>query len=266
MSLERPVHDAVARLHRGAEALWLRAHERWPQLRIEVLPETDSTNTQLMQRARPGQHDTVVLTTAHQTAGRGRMGRRWEDRVGDTLMFSVGMALPHSQLSGLSLAVGVALAESLGEPVRLKWPNDLWVARASQWHKLGGILTEVAHEQSRAYGVVGVGINLRTTPTPSDASVPPIAWHDLGHEADSGDLFARLADSVLSAMTQFFSGGFAPWVARFDALDALRDQTLALSDGRQGQAQGVTPDGALVLDIGGQRCPIHSQEVSVRPC
>lgn len=266
MTLERPVHDAVARLHRGAEALWLSAHARWPQLRIEVLPETDSTNTQLMQRARQGQHDTVVLTTAHQTAGRGRMGRRWEDHVGDTLMFSVGMPLPHSELSGLSLAVGVALAEALGEPVRLKWPNDLWVWHAEAWHKLGGILTEVAHDHGQAYGVVGVGINLRRPPTPASATVPPIAWHDLGHDSDGGDLLARLAEAVLSAMSEFFSGGFAPWVARFDALDALRGQALALSDGRRGTAQGVELDGALCLDIDGQRCPIHSQEVSVRPC
>ena len=253
-------------LHRGAEQLWLAAQTDWPDLRIEVLPETDSTNTQLMQRARQGQRDTVVMTTAHQTAGRGRMGRQWQDQSGQTLMFSVGMPLHCTDASGLSLCVGVALAEALGTPVQLKWPNDLWVKHAQSWRKLGGILTEVAHDGQHAYVVVGVGINLHTPPCPPEASIAPLGLDEIGLQAHAAQQLPPLALAVLQALRTFMATGFTPWVSRFAALDALAGQAVRLSDGRQGVAQGVASDGALLLAIDGQSTPIHSQEVSVRPC
>ena len=133
-----PVAPFLQALHRGAEQLWLQAHEHWPDLRVAGLPETDSTNTQLMQAARQGRRDTVVMSTAHQTAGRGRLGRQWTDEQGQSLMFSVGTRLLSKDASGLSLAVGIALAEALGAPVQLKWPNDL----LADQQKLGGVLCE----------------------------------------------------------------------------------------------------------------------------
>ena len=253
-------------LHQGAEQLWLQAQPQWPRLRVMVLPETDSTNTQLMQAARQGQRDTVVMTTAHQTAGRGRMGRQWQDQPGQALMFSVGMPLENPDPSGLSLAIGVALAEALGAPVQLKWPNDLWVHHAGQWCKLGGILTEVAHDGQLAHVVVGVGINLLTPNRIADTSVPPIGLDALNKPHDAAQALPKLALAVLQALTQFMANGFGPWAARFDALDALKGHIVQVSDGRQGVAMGVARDGALQLDIAGHVQAIHSQEVSVRPC
>ena len=253
-------------LHRGAEQLWLAAHHDWPELRIEVLPETDSTNSQLMQRARHGQRDTVVMTTAHQTAGRGRLGRQWQDQPGQTLMFSVGMPLTRSDVSGLSLCVGVALAEVLGPPVQLKWPNDLWVKHQGQWRKLGGVLTEIAHDGQHAYVVVGVGINLHSPPPLDSASVAPIGLSAFGHAATADQCLADLAGAVLRALRAFMRDGFTPWMQRFNTLDALANQPVQLSDGRQGTARGVASDGALLLETSDQRLSIHSQEVSVRPC
>lgn len=261
-----PVAPFLQALHRGAEQLWLQAHEHWPDLRVEVLPETDSTNTQLMQAARQGRRDTVVMSTAHQTAGRGRLGRQWTDEQGQSLMFSVGTRLLSKDASGLSLAVGIALAEALGAPVQLKWPNDLWVQHQGQWRKLGGILTEVAHDGAEPYVVVGAGINLRTPSGAAPASAAPIGLVELGLPAQADHWFPTLAFAVLEALRQFMATGFAPWVSRFSALDALRNAPVRLSDGREGIAQGVAPDGALLMTTEDQTQAVHSQEVSVRPC
>ena len=134
-----------------AEDLWLAMVALQPGLTVEVLPEIDSTNTELMRRARAGQTEPVLLVAETQTAGRGRLGRPWHGEVGHALTFSLGLMLKPADWSGLSLAVGLSLARSLdphGElGVRLKWPNDLWVKRPDTplgWGKLAGILIETA--------------------------------------------------------------------------------------------------------------------------
>lgn len=77
-----------------------------PGFTVEVLPSIDSTNTQLMRRARAGLAEPTLLVAELQTAGRGRLGRPWRGAVGDALMFSLGMPLAPADWSGLSLAVG----------------------------------------------------------------------------------------------------------------------------------------------------------------
>ena len=96
-----------------------------------------------------------------QTQGRGRQGRAWHALPGSSLTFSLGLSLAPQDWSGLSLAVGVALADAL-DPARdqasgsetaaprilLKWPNDLWLRdgqAAGGGRKLGGVLIETAH-------------------------------------------------------------------------------------------------------------------------
>ena len=151
-----------------AEAIWEAVAPTLPGFTVEVLPEIDSTNTELMRRARAGQHEPTLLVAERQTAGRGRMGRVWDGGdLGDagelpSLMFSLGLPLAPRDWSGLSLAVGVCVAESLDPAVRLKWPNDLWLADD---RKLGGILVETASvaptqpgEVAPRYVVIGIGM------------------------------------------------------------------------------------------------------------
>jgi BirA family biotin operon repressor/biotin-[acetyl-CoA-carboxylase] ligase len=93
-----------------------------------------------------------VVVAEHQSAGRGRLDRRWEAPSGSALLAS--FVLRHSPL--LSLAAGVAAAEACGEGIRLKWPNDLMVGA----RKLGGILIDVTGDKA----IVGIGINLHWAP------------------------------------------------------------------------------------------------------
>lgn len=80
---------------------------------MEIVPSIGSTNTELMARARDGRNEPVLLVTEVQTAGRGRLGRQWTSGVGDSLTFSLGMPLAPADWSGLSLAVGLSVAQSL---------------------------------------------------------------------------------------------------------------------------------------------------------
>jgi len=271
-----------------AEDLWLAMVAKQPGLTVEVLPEIDSTNTELMRRARAGQTEPVLLVAETQTAGRGRLGRPWHGEVGHALTFSLGLMLKPADWSGLSLAVGLSLARSLdpqGElGVRLKWPNDLWVKRPSSmstttpppgWGKLAGILIETAlpaglgynsdqgREQGR-YCVVGVGINI-APPVAEGLSTAPLGLQDLQAGITAPEALAKVAEPLLGALLAFERTGFAPLQNVFNARDALHDLNVTLSDGRHGVARGVDATGALLVDTEQGQEVVSSSEVSVRP-
>ena len=134
-----------------AEAIWEAVVPLLPGFTVEVLPQVDSTNSELMRRARDGLTEPVLLVAEAQTAGRGRLGRSWASQPGDSLTFSLGLPLAPVDWSGLSLAVGVSVAQSLHPQLQLKWPNDVWL----QDRKLGGILIETATTTATAPGPAG---------------------------------------------------------------------------------------------------------------
>jgi BirA family biotin operon repressor/biotin-[acetyl-CoA-carboxylase] ligase len=246
-----------------AEAIWEAVSPQLPGFTVEVLPEIDSTNTELMRRARAGIAEPVLLAAERQTAGRGRLGRSWATGVGDSLTFSLGLPLAPADWSGLSLAVGVAVAEALHPAIQLKWPNDLWV----EGRKLAGILIETASfeaQGSRRYAVIGVGINI--APRPAEGlSTPPAALQDWLPGIDAAAALGRVAPPLVAAVQAFETYGFAPFQARFAARDALADRPVVLSDGTTGTAHGVSEAGALLVHTARGMRAITSAEVSVRP-
>lgn len=243
-----------------AESIWESVAPLLPGFTVEVLPEIDSTNSELMRRARAGRTEPTLLVAEQQTAGRGRLGRPWQSAAGDSLTFSLGMPLAPQDWSGLSLAVGLAVAESLDDRIGLKWPNDLWW----QERKLGGILIEAATVGGHSQVVVGIGINIR--PRPADGlSTPPAALNELWPEASAGAALLRLMPGLVRMLQAFERSGFGPLHRRFEARDVLRGREVATSDGRPGQALGVSAGGALRLLQAGRECLIDSSEVSVRP-
>lgn len=248
-----------------AEAVWEQVEPLLAGFTVEVLPAVDSTNTELMRRARAGQADPVLLVAERQTAGRGRLGRAWHSEPGASLTVSLGLRLAPADWAGLSLAVGVALAESLHPAVQLKWPNDLWVGD----RKLGGILIETASfgegsADGGRYAVIGMGVNI--APRAADGlSTPPAAMQDLEPSIDAESTLLRIAAPLVTAVLAFQQAGFAPFQARFHARDVLRDRPVALSDGTAGTAHGVTEAGHLLVHTAAGMQVIGSSEVSVRP-
>jgi BirA family transcriptional regulator, biotin operon repressor / biotin---[acetyl-CoA-carboxylase] ligase len=254
MPLDSPAHPWPA------ESIWAQVYPLLPDFTVEVLPEIDSSNSELMRRARSGQHEATLLVAERQTAGRGRQGRVWQSQAGDSLTFSVSLALSPQDWSGLSLAVGLSLAESLHPDVRLKWPNDLWF----EDRKLGGILVEAASMGGRSQVVVGVGLNIR--PRPSEGlSTAPAALSELLPGCSAADVLARVAHPLIETLLGFEAGGFAPLQHRFDARDVLKGRPVHTSDGQQGMALGVSRGGALRLQTESGVQDIHSAEISVRP-
>ena len=80
-------------MHGAAEAVWERVAPLLPRFTVEVLRSVDSTNSELMRRARAGQAEPVLVGAQEQTAGRGRLGRPWHSAPGASLTFSIGLAL-----------------------------------------------------------------------------------------------------------------------------------------------------------------------------
>lgn len=248
---------------------------RRPGLRVEVEAEADSSNTRLLERARGGDAAPCLLVVERQTAGRGRMGRPWfaDAPAADapagpaTLCLSLGLVLAPSDWSGLSLAVGVALAEALGPEVTLKWPNDLWLAGGpGPGRKLGGVLIETLPlADGGRYAVIGVGLNL-AAPAPRPGLEQPVAgWREIDPMATADVLLARIAAPLLDAVLAFEHGGFAAFAARYAARDGLAGRAVQ-AQGLSGIAEGVDRDGALRLRTTEGELAVRSGEVSVRPC
>lgn len=243
-----------------AETIWEQLSPALPGFTVEVLAEIDSSNTELMRRARAGRTEPTLLVAERQTAGRGRLGRPWHSAVGDSLTFSLGLPLAPLDWSGLSLAVGLSLAESLHPAIGLKWPNDLWV----QGRKLGGILIEAATSGGHSQVVIGVGLNIRL-PSDPGLSTPPAALTELWPQASAAAALQRLLPALVHTLQAFETQGFGPLHARYASRDVLRGQPVQTSDGLQGLCQGVTPQGALRLATAEGEHTLHSAEVSVRP-
>jgi len=243
-----------------AEAIWQAVVPNLPNFSIEILPEIDSSNTELMRRARAGQHDPILLVAERQTAGRGRQGRTWSGELGDALTFSIGLPYKARNWSGLSLAVGLSLAESLGPQVQLKWPNDLWF----QQRKLGGILVEAASQGGKSYVVVGVGLNIRQ-PIARELRTPAADIQEFWQDADAPAVLERITQPLIASLLYFETHGFAELQGRFNARDAIKGLDVTSSDGHQGKCEGIDSQGVLQIQTTQGLVKINSAEVSVRP-
>ncbi len=255
--------------HWPLDALTRQGAACFPGFRAEAVASIDSTNTELMRRARAGVLPPTLLVAEAQTAGRGRLGRAWISgpiaggpvRAGlQALTFSLGLCLAPRDWSGLSLAVGVSVARALHPALQLKWPNDLWL----DGRKLGGILIETAQLAGQRCAVIGVGINLRP-PDAAGLSVPPASLQELLPDCDAATALARIVPELLAALRSFEAQGLAPFQAEFHARDLLRGRTVVLSDGSSGTARGIDAGGGLLVHTPAGMTTITSSEVSVRP-
>lgn len=234
-----------------------------PRFDVDVVDECTSTNTVLLARAESAPSG-AVLAAERQTAGRGRLGRQWHAEPGASLTFSLLYKLPRGATpAGLSLAVGVAIAEALSElgvdGVALKWPNDI----LRHGRKLAGVLIEL----SGSSAVIGIGVN-RHLP----ADLPQVVRANaaaLDLAIDRNELLARLLVSLHGGLEAFGSGGFAALRDRWLALNAYAGAPVRVisefSVPVEGICMGVDVDGALLLETAVCVQRIVSGDVSLRP-
>ena len=235
-------------------------------VKVEVVAETGSTNADLMARLPLPHH--LVLIAERQTAGRGRAGRSWLSGEG-SLTFSLAWKfhLPLHALSGLPLAVGVALAETLGQlgvQVQLKWPNDVLKDGA----KLAGVLIETQSSADGVWAVIGVGMNLVMPDELERRIGRPAAGAPWLAQMEREVLMAALVRQLAASMEQFGQAGFGAFSARWNRLHAFQGSQVVIIDRgvtvEQGVAAGVDDSGVLLLDTPAGRVPIIAGDVSLR--
>jgi BirA family biotin operon repressor/biotin-[acetyl-CoA-carboxylase] ligase len=244
--------------------------------RIERFLTLPSTNSHLLGMPAPQPGRALVCLAEHQSAGRGRRGRRWQSPLGGGLCLSIGWLYAEQppQLSALSLAMGVAVQAALTDAgigdVMLKWPNDiLWQER-----KLGGVLIELNVEMSGpAHVVIGIGLNLRlgrlrkSIEREGDLRVVDMAEICGDRLPSRNALAAAIVAHCLRVLLRFGDEGFAPFVGPWNDLDACADREVQFVLDREtvhGIARGVDEDGALRIEIGGRVRRFVSGEISPR--
>jgi len=241
--------------------------------KLEILDEVASTNTYLMQQAAKGAAHVTCVAAHVQTKGRGRRGRTWVSHLGASLTFSLlwRFQCGAAALSGLSLAVGVALIRALTSlgvnHVQLKWPNDVLADNK----KLAGILIDLQGDlDGPSAAVIGVGVNFKLPEAVLKSIDQPAI--DLANVSDKsidqsvllGVLLKHMAD-VLSDFEQHgFLGVRDEWL-RYHAYQN-KPVRMLLPDGRdvQGTVKDVADDGILLVEtaLGLQR--FSAGEISLR--
>ena len=241
--------------------------------KIQFVAQTDSTNTQLLQRAARRSMHRQVLVADVQTAGRGQRGRQWHASAGDAVLMSVAWEFERMQrLDGLSLAVGVAVNRALRghlcNRAKLKWPNDVLIDES---HKLAGILTETVRGPfSTRTAVIGIGLNLRAPRLTSTVGALPSIGLDAvaGVRHSRDDVVALVLTALNDALMQFAKSGFAAFRDEWLASHAYADKIIVarFPDGNQisGRIVDVTGQGALVIENEAGLHTFFSGEVSLR--
>jgi BirA family biotin operon repressor/biotin-[acetyl-CoA-carboxylase] ligase len=221
---------------------------------LEIHDRMDSTNSYLMRAASAGAAHGTCAVAELQTAGRGRRGRAWQAGLGNSLAFSVlwRFECGAGALSGLSLAVGVAMMRALHElgarETALKWPNDV----LSREQKLAGILIELQGDMDGpSAAVIGIGLNLRLPETMRHAiDQPATDLHRLlGNAAMPDEVLGALLRHLADVLQVFEQRGFDELREEWISHHAYHGQPvrMIMPDGRiiEGIAEGIAADGAL---------------------
>lgn len=228
----------------------------------------DSTNEEAKRLAKGGGCHGAVIWAKRQTSGKGRMGREWVSADGN-LFVSILLQpeKPMKEFGQLSFVAAVATIEAIkpllpaGKTVRCKWPNDILLDGC----KIGGILLESFQDEGGACWVaVGIGVNVDSCPPRTD--FPATCLKSAGVELVSAKIvLSRLIHHFIEAYNAWNVKGFAPvrktWTG---AAWGLGERICARwPDGEaQGIAEGIDPDGSLVLAVaGGRKQHIHAADI-----
>lgn len=227
------------------------------------LTRIDSTNTLAKTLASQGAPEGTLVVADEQTAGRGRLNRRWIAAPGTSLLCSILFrpALSASRVNHLTMLCSMAAADAVeqvaGLPVGLKWPNDLVVKSQSPhlgrqaWRKLAGILTETSLLGNRvAFAIVGIGINVNMLPE----ALPRLAPHatsilaETRRRTDRLELLLAVLKCVETRYEHLKSGDapYQEWSTRLATL-GQHVKVRTAQGVLHGTAEAVDVEGALLL-------------------
>jgi len=253
--------------------------------KLEVHDTLESTNSYLMKQAagnaslgHPSAAHATCVAAQLQTRGKGRRGRSWQAGLGASLTFSLLWRFQSgaSALSGLSLAVGVALIRGLHElglmKAQLKWPNDVLVrSQAGGYDKLAGILIELQGDmEGPSAAVIGIGINLKLPEQlRKNIDQPAIDLATaMPQPVDPNTLLGVLLKHLADVLSEFETRGFESLRQEWTQHHAYQNQAvrLIMPDSRelQGVVTGIAPDGVLLVHTASGEQRFSSGEISLR--
>jgi BirA family biotin operon repressor/biotin-[acetyl-CoA-carboxylase] ligase len=256
------------------------------------LRETDSTNERARVLALEGAPHGTLVTAAFQTAGRGRLGRRWVAPPGSALLMSLVLRGDPGWLAMLPLAAAVAVCDAAGPRALIKWPNDVVIARAPGAHgasgagttdstgtatapalaKLAGILAE--GRPQAGWAVLGIGLNVAVRLGDLPADIRPTAA-TLG--LDPAAIEPTL-QQLLAALQERLGTPGEALLEAWQERDALRGREIAWGpsdagrpagraasgevSGGRGRAEGIDGAGRLLVRLAdGHRTSLDAGEV-----
>ncbi len=240
---------------------------------LEVHDSLPSTNERLLSvSAAQSDSELAVCLANHQSAGKGRDGKKWHSPAGTGLLLSVSRKGSHSPDSSLALALGVQVAETLESfvdaSVDLKWPNDL----LADGRKLGGILVESASRPgAETLIVAGLGVNIQVTnrqrrQVAEEGGMKPTGLEEwpAKRPLERHTLAAAMIAAFAEVLERHPDEGFGPWEQSWHGRDWLSGRNIEARCGNEayrGQATGVDSDGALLLEQPGGQRRILSAEI-----
>lgn len=239
---------------------------------FEVIPQLPSTNDYLNKQGPVDIGWGRICIAEYQTQGKGRRGRQWISSVGRDVTMSVkwGFEKSLSSLGGLSLAVGVAVAEVMTElgvkGHALKWPNDILI----EGKKVAGILVEgFGDMDGPGWATVGLGLNVSLSESEGQHIDQPWVAIDqfMVDKVQRNALVGKLITALFSAFVLFDREGLAGFLSRWENYDAFRGEKVRLLVGKDevlGTYQGINENGGLILHDGHRDKVYYAGEVSLR--
>ena len=210
----------------------------------------------------PGDPEGAIATTDHQTAGRGRLGRRWVEAPGTAVLVSVLLRPPAGRSAPeLSLVAALATALTVEDvadlSAQIKWPNDVMLNR----RKVAGILAELKGDAV----VLGIGVNVNQTreqlPPETETKVAPGSLRTIdGRVRDREEVLETLLGRLDRAYREWRTDGLEGLYDDIGSRDFLRGRRVTV-DGTQGTADRIERDGRLAVATASGRLLVTSGEV-----
>ena len=247
-------------------------HTKWAGKTVHFAKETDSTNEWCKRMSKEDAEHGTLAVAEFQSAGKGRLGRRWTAPEGSSVMMSI-LLRPEFEpqyASMLTLVMGLSVAQAVKEldvEVSIKWPNDVVVSRK----KICGILTEMTMKQDKiGCAVIGVGINVNMDSFPEEmADKATSLYLESGHPFDRAEVTGLVMKHFEENYEKFVEtedlSGLKP---DYEKLLANLNQPVRVLDQNnpyEGIARGINPGGELLVErADGTVEEVNSGEVSVR--
>lgn len=230
---------------------------RFEQGPYQALEITASTNDEVRTMAEAGAPEGSFVTAELQLAGRGRRGRSWFGKTGDSLMVSILLRPPilPMQCGLLPLLTAVAAREALTDlgvrGVGIKWPNDLILAD----RKLAGILCEISSDfDSVAHAIIGLGMNVNTLAASFPEEVKDLACSlrtVTGRSWSRALILERFLGKMEVYLSEAWRGDFTRVLSDWRAASVTlgREIEVTMPDGSlvRGVAEDLDVSGALIF-------------------